>query len=302
MQRVPIALAVITLAVAAPSLAPAGSRQSGPTPIELAVTVDDLPRFDQNPAVPVSRIHRLFLNAFAKYDVPEVYGFVNGLKLKQHPEDREALHDWLRAGHSLGNHTYSHRTATDATDFLADVAANERVLSQLAAEVGQPPGRWKVFRYPSLIEGSDPAVRYRIRAMLIERGYRIAPVTVDFFDWAFDEAYGRCISRGQAAMVSSLKRLFIQEALAALSWSDEVGQRLAGHRIPQVLLLHDAELDATLAQDLFGAFRKRGVRFVTLDRALREPLLSASHGGSVINGDLLSQLMVGRQPPISQRP
>src|SRR5690348_2211425 len=63
--------------------------------IAVAVTVDDLPR--NGPDIPgLSRlaIHQKLLRAFAEHRLPPVYGFVNGGKLREHPEDRAALAAW----------------------------------------------------------------------------------------------------------------------------------------------------------------------------------------------------------------
>jgi peptidoglycan/xylan/chitin deacetylase (PgdA/CDA1 family) len=80
--------------------------------IEVAITVDDLPRFEEQPPAPPIAIHRMVLKALANHGVPPVYGFVNGKKLVDHPADRAALAAWLAAGQRLGNHTYSHATIT----------------------------------------------------------------------------------------------------------------------------------------------------------------------------------------------
>ena len=80
-----------------------------PGAIEVAVTVDDLPR--HGPEVSgVSRLdlHRQMLEVLKSHHVPEVYGFVNGSKLVGHPEDQAALEAWVGAAYPLGNHTYTH--------------------------------------------------------------------------------------------------------------------------------------------------------------------------------------------------
>src|SRR5512147_2069979 len=79
------------------------------TPIEVAITVDDLSRPAFQPDDErAGRIVEKLVGAFAAHHLPPVTGFLNGLRLREHPEDRAALERWVAAGNLLGNHTYSH--------------------------------------------------------------------------------------------------------------------------------------------------------------------------------------------------
>jgi hypothetical protein len=71
-----------------------------------AVTVDDLPV--HGPLI--SGVNRVliaerFIEAFRRHGLPPVYGFVNGLRVDEHPESEEVLSLWVRAGNRVGNHT-----------------------------------------------------------------------------------------------------------------------------------------------------------------------------------------------------
>jgi peptidoglycan-N-acetylglucosamine deacetylase len=62
------------------------------------------------------------------------------------------------------------------------------------------------------------------------------PVTVDFFDWMWNEAFARCA--GVPGAVDALRRGFRESALRALSWSEQTAETLVRRPIKQILLLH----------------------------------------------------------------
>lgn len=243
-------------------------------PIELAITVDDLPRHGPDvPGVSRTAIHQRMLEAFAKHRVPAVTGFVNAKGASEHPEDREALRAWVAAGHLLANHTYSHVDASTVAlePWLADLEANEALLRSL---MGEPAARWKLLRFPYLREGKDLAGRATLRAEIARRGYRLAPVTIDFYDWAYQPAYARCLAKKDEKAMAALREDYLDQASAALLWADAAARELMGRPTKQVLLLHVGHFSSLMMDELLSLYEKRGARFVTLDDALADPAVS----------------------------
>ncbi len=241
-------------------------------PIEVAITVDDLTRMsipsDSTPAAPV--VHEL-VTAFEKHGLPPVTGFVNGKRLEEHPEDRAALEEWLAARNLLGNHTYSHLDLARVSlpEFFADVKKNEKLLESLQ---GKPvPGRdWRVFRYPFLQEGTSQATREAVRDHLFSRGYRLAEVTVDFEDWQWFPIFARCNGSRDKHAIDMLRVRYRRAARDTLLESDRLSRQLFGRRIRQVLLLHAGAFTAEMIEDLLSEYEAMGVRFVSLDDALKD--------------------------------
>ncbi len=278
-----LALLLTLCACRAGAPAPAASDR-----FEMAVTFDDLPRAGPDvPGLSRLQIHRQILAALQKHAVPQVYGFVNGKHLEAHPEDETALTAWTAAGYPLGNHTYSHLAPGDVPAYLADIDKNEPLLRKLV-----PGPRWKVFRYPTLSQGATPAAHAAIRAHLAERDYRIAEVTVDFGDWAWNEPYARCLERSDARAIEELKASFLESAATFLTFDDALAQRLFHRRIPHVLLLHVGAFDAVMLDELLTLYQRAGVRFIPLDEALADAVYRDDPGVAPTSGDILQEEVV----------
>jgi peptidoglycan/xylan/chitin deacetylase (PgdA/CDA1 family) len=267
----PRGVSVATPACGESAAQPAAS--SSPHAIDIAITVDDLPHHGADvPGESRLAIHQAFVAAFRAHHVPPVYGFVIGGQLDAHPEDRAALDAWVASGNPVGNHTRTHpdlhKTSVDA--YLSDLDANEPLLRELAR--GADERSWKVFRYPYLQEGTDLASRARIRDHIAARGYRIAEVTVDFYDWAYNGPYARCLARHDEKAIAALKTSYLDDARLSLQWADAAARSLFGRPVQQILLLHIGAFDALVIDELLTQYEKLGVRFVSLDQAMADPI------------------------------
>ncbi|MGZ6133245.1 MAG: polysaccharide deacetylase family protein [Myxococcaceae bacterium] len=265
-------LRVLVLAGAAAAASPPPTTPpTSPAPIRVAVTVDDLPRHGpEAPGQGRLALHRALLEALGRHHVPRVYGFVNSGRAE--PGDRAALEAWVAAGNPLGNHTAHHPSlgAVGIEAYLADVDAGEPLLAELLG-----PGQervWKVFRYPYLWQGTDVPSRLALRKSLLERHYRIAEVTIDFEDWAYNRPYVRCLARGDVDGVAALEATFLDAAVSQLRWADDTLHRLVGRSVPHVLLLHAGAFDAHILDRLLIEYEKAGVRWIPLDEALHDPV------------------------------
>jgi len=266
MSRV-VAVLLVACACASSLPPPATARPE----MRVAVTVDDLPRHGpEAPGQDRLALHRALLDALVRHQVPRVYGFVNAGRA--HPEDRAALEAWVAAGYPLGNHTAHHpELRTVGLDaYLADVDAGEPLLAELLG-----PGQervWKVFRYPYLAQGTDVPSRLALRKALDDRHYRIAEVTIDFDDWAYNPTYVRCLRRRDTGSIAALQSMLLDAAVAQLRWADDTLRRLTGRPVPHVLLLHAGAFDAHILDRLLSTYEKEGVRWISLDDALADPV------------------------------
>jgi len=243
---------------------------------EVAVTFDDLPIAGVLPRdIASSRVLTdKLLRAIAAHHVP-VVAFVNEDKLAGDggavAADRVALlRRWLDAGIELGNHTYSHADfhTTPLAAFEADVIKGEATPRRLVEERGRT---LRFFRHPFLHTGRDLATRAAFERFLAERGYRIAPVTIDNDEYVFAGAYDRTLQRGDERTARRVADAYVPYMEAKVGYFERNEQELFGRPIRHVLLVHANMLNAERFGDLAAMFEHRGYRFITLDRALEDP-------------------------------
>jgi peptidoglycan/xylan/chitin deacetylase (PgdA/CDA1 family) len=238
--------------------------------IEMAITVDDLPVHGQLPSG-VSRIDvaRKMLSVLNKYKIPEVYAFINAGKAEFEKENLKVLQIWQKAGYPLANHSYSHMDLhkNSVEDFKADVLRNEKWLKELS-----PKTDWHFFRYPYLREGDSIDKRNAIREFLKQQNYKIAQVTVDFEDWAWNEPYARCKNKKDIKALAELKKTYLAHADQALDKSVKVTNYLFKRPVKHILLLHIGAFDAEMLESLIQLYQKKGVKFISLTEAVTDEI------------------------------
>ena len=273
-------------------------------PIQIAVTVDDLPVHGPTPpGVNRLAMTERLLAAFAAHDLPPVYGFVNGKRVDDDPQTEAVLRRWVAAGHQLGNHGWSHPSLNDSglDAYLADVRRGEEILARVA-----PDQSWKVFRYPFLQEGDTVEKRDGVRRFLKEAGYLIAEVTIDADDWAYNPPFVRCAERGDQSALTFLRRSFVRGHVEELRRMRAVTRSLAGRDVPQLLLLHAGAADADRIDALLTAFEAEGARWISLRAALADPFYAPATHAPVRSGSALPYVVAGERglkidPPVWAR-
>jgi peptidoglycan/xylan/chitin deacetylase (PgdA/CDA1 family) len=254
-----LAFAMASHAAAAPA----------PPPPEIAITVDDVPVHGPLPPGETrASIAAQMIEALRAAGLKDVYGLVNGGFAEANPGSEIVFALWRRAGFPFGNHTWSHPNLNDmtATDYEAEIARDEPLLKRIAAGAD-----WHWFRFPFLAEGQDPAKRLEVRRYLAANGYRIAQVTTDFGDYAWNEPYARCMAKGDEASVAALERAYLDAARDNARGFRTLSKALYGRDIPYVLLLHIGAFDARMLPRLIALYREEGFRFTTLPEAERDP-------------------------------
>jgi peptidoglycan/xylan/chitin deacetylase (PgdA/CDA1 family) len=244
---------------------------------QVAVTIDDLPSgmADRLPASDITAMTTKLLGTLRDQKVP-VVGFVNEKKLYKPGEVDErikALHMWLDYGFELGNHTFSHTSLNQAglKAWEDDVIQGESVTKLLLAERKM---RLRYFRHPFLDTGRDLQTRREAEAFLVERGYRIAPVTLDGWDWAFAGIYEDARKRNDTALQQQIVKEYLSYHDASFAYSEQLSAKIVGYEPKQILLLHASNLEADHIGELLDLLRKRGYRFITLEDALSDSAYS----------------------------
>jgi peptidoglycan-N-acetylglucosamine deacetylase len=256
--------------------APRSARGADKPARAVAITIDDLPVASNTmTAATVTEMTTKLLTTLRDQKVP-VVGFVNEKKLYKTGEvDARigALQMWLDYGFELGNHTFSHASLNQVglQAWEDEVVAGESV-TRLLMDAHKMKLRY--FRHPYLHTGRDLQTRRQAEAFLVARGYHIAPVTLDAWDWMYAGPYEDAKKRGDTALQEQLAKSYLEYSNAVFEYSEKLSKQIVGYEPNQVLLLHANQLEADHIGDLIELMRKRGYRFVTLEEATSDPAYS----------------------------
>jgi peptidoglycan/xylan/chitin deacetylase (PgdA/CDA1 family) len=267
----------------------------------VALTFDDLPSHGPVPQG-LSRVDiaKRIIDTLQNYQAPPTYGFINAKKVADRPEDEDVLRVWRAAGFPLANHAYSHMDLhTNTADaFERDVLANEPALRALMGDAD-----WHWFRYPFLREGDTPEKYHAVKAALVKHGYRIAQVTLDFNDYAYNDPYARCLAREDEEAIAWLKQSYLDRASDSLTRGQDAARAIFGRDINHVMLLHIGGFETVMLPKLLDLLRDRGFVLTTLEDAQSDPAYATvpDRQGNW-NGTLLNQLRTRPSQPPAEPP
>lgn len=245
--------------------------------LQVAVTIDDLPSgmADRLPAADITAMTTKLLTTLRDQKIPAV-GFVNEKKLYKPGEVDErikSLQLWLDYGFELGNHTFSHPSLNHVSlkTWEDDVIQGESVIKLLMAPKKM---QLRYFRHPYLDAGLDLITRREAERFLTERDYRVAPITLDGWDWAFAGIYEDAKQRNDAALQQQIVKDYLAYHNAVFDYDEQLSMKVVGYEPKQILLLHASDLEADHIGELLDLLRKRGYRFITLEDALSDSAYS----------------------------
>jgi peptidoglycan/xylan/chitin deacetylase (PgdA/CDA1 family) len=243
---------------------------------EIAITIDDLPAAGNRlSGTEIMEMTAKLLGTLRDQKVPAV-GFVNEKKIYKPGEADErikALNMWLDYGFELGNHTFSHASLNRVglKDWEEEVIRGETVTAMLLAQRNM---KMRYFRHPYLDTGRDLETRRQAEAFLAGRGYRIAPVTMDAWDWMYAGVYEDARKRGDNALQQQLLSSYLSYTGEVFDYYEKFSKNLIGYEPKQILLLHGNWLEADHIGELLDLLRKRGYLLITLQDALSDAAYS----------------------------
>ena len=253
----------------------------------VAITIDDGPVVNEMTDLGnFQRITNGLVGSFQVEKVP-VTIFINERQLNV-PGQRDAraavVEQWLDAGFEVGNHTYSHLSASKVPvdQFQDDVVKGEVITRAILEQRGK---QLVWLRYPYLHAGATAETHQAIVGFLDQRKYRVAQVTVDYADYTFAGAYSRERRRGNVEIAEKIKQAYLDQVDVGFNYAEQFSLELFGREIPQILLIHCNELNSVSLRESIARMRKRGYTFISLDEAMQDaayqrPDTFAGPGGS----------------------
>jgi peptidoglycan-N-acetylglucosamine deacetylase len=272
----------------------------------IVITIDDLPAASANSmtGAEIKEMTAKLLGTLHDQGVPAV-GFVNEKKLYKFGEvdDRiAALKMWGDLGFELGNHTFAHTSMNRVSlqEWEEDVIRGETVTRMLMAEHNM---KVRYLRHPYLDTGRDLQTRREAESFLVNRGYRIAPITMDAWDWMYSGVYDDARRRGDMELQRKLVDSYLSHTTDVFDYFEKFSVKLLGYEPAQILLLHGNWLEAEHIGQLLDLLRKRGYKFTTLDEALSDPAYSlpddfvGQEGGSWLEHWAITRGIIPRDEP-----
>jgi hypothetical protein len=128
----------------------------------------------------------------------------------------------------------------------------------------------RFFRHPYLRTGLDLGKRAAFEEFLASHGYRVAPVTIDNYDYVFAAAYDRELRERDLGDAGRILRTYVQYMDTVFGYYEAQSRALFGREPAHVLLLHVNNLNADAIDELLLMIRGRGYGIVPLDVALQD--------------------------------
>jgi peptidoglycan-N-acetylglucosamine deacetylase len=236
----------------------------------MAITMDDF-IWNRSVRLTPDERNRAILGALQSHGGLKAALFVAG-RNADNEKGKGLLREWDRAGHLIGNHSYSHKELNNGevtTEiFTADILKCEAVLKSF-------PRYQKSFRFPYLKEGETAVKRDAVRAFLKQHGYRIGHVTIDASDWAVENRLSARLTKDPAADVKPYRDFYLSHMWERAVHYDELAQKALGRSVKHTILMHYNLLNALFLGDLLEMFKSKGWKLIDASEAFKDPIFSA---------------------------
>lgn len=236
---------------------------------EVAITIDDLPYVMPSRTTPQAGLSYVQqVNRTLRDHGITATGFAIGQQLK--PDTLPALRAFAKAGHIIGNHSWSHPSFDDLTikEFRDETLRANRALSEWM-------GTNRYYRFPYLKEGKSEAAKSAATQVLDDLGYQNVPVTIDNDDWRFNGDYLDAIERGDTDAAREIAERYLAHMKERTAFFQRLAHVSFGRDVRHVLLLHMNRINADHLETLLDWYASEGWSFISLKRALADPLYAA---------------------------
>ena len=227
----------------------------------MAITFDDLP-FGYARSLTIAEQREAVTRVLATLDKHRVTATVFVIGQSVSPANRDLVDAFVRAGHVVGNHSFSHQDlgVVSAEDYILDIQKGEEAITPWLKGV-------QYFRYPFLRQGNTVEKRDAVLSWMASRGMVVAPVTIDNDDFYFNERLVDAKGEGRAVDV---RDAYLDHMITAAAYYDAKGRASMGRAVKQVLLLHMNYLNSLYLDELLQRFRDNGWSFITFEEALKD--------------------------------
>lgn len=274
---------------------------------KIAITIDDLlaTPADENE---YEYITDNLLKTLTKNNIKAI-GFVNESRLytdeKPDSSKIKILEKWMTSDMQLGNHTFSHVyiNNTSIEEYKKDVIKGELITRPLLKKYNQ---ELKYFRHPQLRTGPTDEYRSELTSFLNDRGYTIAPVTIDNDEYIHAFCYANAKREGNKALMDKIGKDYIEYMASVFNFYEKLSASFLGYEVPQTLLIHANNLNADYLDELVTMMTSRGYEFVSIDEALKNKTYKMPEGTHSRGPSWIQRWMIAKgknpesHPPVSK--
>ena len=259
-----------TLALGAAALGLGTTRTAFASQPQLAITMDDFTWSGNSIRLSADERNQAILGALRAHSL-EAALFVRTSNI-DNDKGKTLLKDWDRAGHVIGNHTYSHWYYNSAritsAAFEQDILRSEELLKNF-------PRFKKLFRFPYLKEGDTAAKRDAMRSFLAGHGYRTGHVTIDASDWIVDDRLRKRLTKDPTADLAPYREFYLAHMWDRALYYDDLAQKALGRTVKHTILVHFNLLNALFLGDLISMFKSKGWQLIDAEEAFTDPVFAA---------------------------
>jgi hypothetical protein len=197
--------------------------------------------------------------------------FVIGRNIEDQ-EGKDLIAAWDKAGHLIGNHTYSHREFNAPE---AEVKAYSEDILRAEALLKDFPGFRKYLRFPMLKEGDTVAKRDGMRNFMSQNGYRNGHVTIDNSDWAIDQRLTARLKKNPNADLKPYRDFYLEHMWARAEYYDSLAQRVARRPVKHTILTHFNLLNGLFLNDVIQMLKGKGWQPIDAEEAFTDSVFVA---------------------------
>ena len=256
----------LTAAAVGLSGVPAIARKAAP---QFSITMDDFHWQNAVKLTPTER-NQAILDTLNANSIKAAL-FVIGRNIDS-DEGKQLLSHWDKAGHLIGNHTYSHRnynaSGTVIEEYQQDILRAESLLKDF-------PRFRKYFRFPLLKEGDTTIKRDAMRTFFGRHGYRNGHVTIDNSDWAIDQRLTTRLKKDASADLKRYRDFYMEHMWARAEYYDALARRVLGRSVKHTILVHFNLLNGLFLGDLIAMFKSKGWQPIDAEEAFTDQVFSA---------------------------
>jgi peptidoglycan/xylan/chitin deacetylase (PgdA/CDA1 family) len=233
----------------------------------VAITIDDLPfvhasKYQQKE---VETYFRKILSTLESRNI-KATGFV----ISSHANDdwkKNLLIEMQNRGHQLANHTHTHPRFinTSLSEYIDEIKKAHEFLTSINA-----PN--KIFRYPFLNRGETEEKYEGVKKFLNKNEFKIAPVTIDNSDWKFNAQYQNLVQMGKLRDAIQTGFEYLEHMKEQTKLFDELAKEKTKREIHHILLIHMNRINVEYLGDLLDWYSENGWEFITLKKALEDPV------------------------------